>query len=231
MSFQGNGPVGLIQAITNDKGLIRGLAGNPDANLPIRADGKLDVGGLVGQGVVTVVRSHPELPQPYTGIVPINSGEIAEDLAFYLANSEQTNSALALGVSVHRDGSVESAGGFLIEVLPNASEESVTALEESLRSIPTMTQMLIQGYSASDVAEKVLGSLGISDESNVLVPEYGPCGPEVIKRKMLGALAALGEDEVQRIIREEGALNVRCEYCQESYDFTEDEVMGEMTRC
>lgn len=220
--------MGLVQAITNDEGLVRGLAGDPTANLPIRADGKLDVGRLIGKGVVTVVRSHPELPQPYTGIVPINSGEVAEDLAYYLANSEQTNSALALGVSVKQDGSVESAGGFFIEVLPNASEESVTALEESLRTIPTMTQMLVEGYSASDVAEKVLGSLGISDESSVLVPRYGPCGPETIQKKMLGALAALGKDEVQRILREEGTLNVRCEYCQESYDFTEDEVMEEM---
>lgn len=226
MSIQGKGEVGLIQAITDDRGLVRGLIGNPAANAPIRGDGKLDVGKIVGKGVVTVVRSRPGQSMPYTGVVPIYTGEIAEDLAYYLVSSEQTKSALALGVSVRRDGSVESAGGFLVEVLPDASESTVDYLENVLRSVDTVTHMLNLGYTTEGIAEKIVGPLGLSDSSTVLSPRYGPCGKEENEKRMLSILRALGKEEIDQILEEEGKFEIRCEYCNEAFEFNEYDLKG-----
>lgn len=226
VSIQGNGAIGLIQAITDDQGLVRGLVGNPAANAPIRGDGKLDVGQIVGKGVVTVVRSRPGQVKPYTGIVPIYTGEIAEDLAYYLVSSEQTRSALALGVSVRRDGSVQSAGGFLLEVLPDASDSTVDYLEDAMRNVPTVTNMLSSGYSTEDIAEKIVGPLALSDSSTVLSPRYGPCGKEDMEKSMLSILAALGKEELDRILEEEGKVEIRCEYCNEQFEFDEYDLKG-----
>ncbi|GMH43645.1 hypothetical protein BSKO_11567 [Bryopsis sp. KO-2023] len=228
VSFQGDGEIGVMQAIADDKGMIRGRVGNPAANAPIRGDGKLDVGRIVGKGVVTVVRSRPDLPQPYTGIVPIHSGEVAEDLAYYLMNSEQTNSALALGVAVNTDGSVRSAGGFLIEVLPSASEKTISCLEETLRGIPTVTDMLNDGLSSGEIAGKLLDGLGDSEDATVILPKFGPCGPEELEKNMLRVLALLGEKEVKDIMETEGKLEVTCEFCNESFQFTEEQVLAEL---
>lgn len=114
--FQGRGPLGTMRCMGDSSGQVRGYVQNPTANAPLRPDGKLNVGGIVGSGVLSVVRSHPSWKEPYNGLVLIKTGEIAEDIAHYLAESEQTNSAIALGVLMNREGGVSAAGGYLVQV-------------------------------------------------------------------------------------------------------------------
>lgn len=114
--FQGRGPLGTMRCMGDSSGQVRGYVQNPSANVPLRPDGKLNVSGIVGNGVLSVVRSHPSWKEPYNGLVLIKTGEIAEDIAHYLAESEQTNSAIALGVLMNRDGGVSAAGGYLVQV-------------------------------------------------------------------------------------------------------------------
>lgn len=126
VTFNGRGELGFLTAIADWKGNVKGMCQNPLADPPLKSSGKLDVASAVGKGVLSVIRSIPYQKEPYTGVVPINSGEIAEDLAYYLAESEQTQSALGLGVSLEKDAGVKAAGGFLISVLPFAEEETLS---------------------------------------------------------------------------------------------------------
>ncbi|CAD7696082.1 unnamed protein product [Ostreobium quekettii] len=230
ISFTGDGPSGVVQAIANDSGLVRGRIGCPSANLPLRGDGKLDVGGLIGQGVVTVVRSGPLRPQPYSGIVPIATGEVAEDLATYLAKSEQVNTALALGVAVNRDGSIRSAGGFVVQVLPNASDETLDTLEGTLARIPTVTDMIHDGLGPADMAEALFGGIGVAPGAVALTPRYGPCNPDRILRDLPQVLAAMGEEEVRKVLDEQGCIEARDEFCNECVQVGPEEVLSQLEK-
>eukprot|EP00199_Chlamydomonas_sp_CCMP681_P006711 CAMPEP_0119109012 /NCGR_PEP_ID=MMETSP1180-20130426/16775_1 /TAXON_ID=3052 ORGANISM="Chlamydomonas cf sp, Strain CCMP681" /NCGR_SAMPLE_ID=MMETSP1180 /ASSEMBLY_ACC=CAM_ASM_000741 /LENGTH=282 /DNA_ID=CAMNT_0007094705 /DNA_START=175 /DNA_END=1023 /DNA_ORIENTATION=+ len=224
VTFRGDGPLGSIQAIADTRGNVKGKVGNPKADPPLRGN-KLDVGAAVGKGVLAIVRSHPLEPQPYTGMVPIISGEVAEDLANYLVDSEQTNSALALGVSINKDCSVRSAGGFLVQILPFCSDETVAQLEQNLAGLPSMTTMLNSGMTVLDVTEKILEGLGVAPGSQTITPRFGPCESESLKERMVRAVVALGEKEVKSIVEEQGHVEVTCDFCSETYQFTEEQMM------
>ncbi|KAK9803149.1 hypothetical protein WJX72_002817 [[Myrmecia] bisecta] len=225
VTFRGDGIINGIQVIANATGRVKGKVGNPLADPPLRGDGKLDVGRAVGKGVLAVVRSHPLAERPYTGMVPIETGEVAEDLARYLVDSEQTNSALGLGVSIQRDASIRAAGGFLIQVLPFASDETVGQLEANLRGLPSMTQLLHDGNSPADITAKILAGIGVADSAFSLMPEFGPCEAEDLKERMKRAVALLGEAEVKQILEEQGKIEVTCEFCKDTYQFQEEEVL------
>jgi molecular chaperone Hsp33 len=200
--FNGRGELGTLTAIADWKGNVKGLVGNPRADPPLRADGKLNVAQAVGKGILSVVRSIPYQKEPYTGVVPIHSGEIAEDLAYYLADSEQTQSALGLGVSLNRDGSVKHAGGFLISVLPFAEEETLQQLESNLTGLSSVTEMLGSGMSPEQIAERLVQGLGLSEGSSHLVPRYGPCEINDLKQRMKNAVSTLGRAEIESILKE-----------------------------
>lgn len=225
IQFKGDGPVGGILAISDTRGNVKGKVGNPSADPPLRTDGKLDVGAAVGKGVVAVVRSHPLQPNPYTGLVPIVSGEIAEDLANYLVDSEQTNSALGLGVSINRDCSVKSAGGFLIQVLPFCSEETLSLLEANLAGIPSVTQMLNSGMTPQDITDKILNGMSGGPGEAALQPRYGPCDEASLRERMVRAVASLGAEEVRDIYKQEGKIEVTCDFCAQTYQFTDAEIL------
>ncbi|GFR50554.1 hypothetical protein Agub_g12828 [Astrephomene gubernaculifera] len=222
--FQGDGPAGSVLAIADTRGNVRGKIDNPAVDPPLRPDGKLDVGAAVGKGVLAVVRSHPLQPQPYTGLVPIVSGEVAEDLASYLVDSEQTNSALGLGVSLDRECRVKSAGGWMIQVLPFCSEETLARVEANLQALPPISTLLNEGSSAADITARILEGLGVAPDAESIVPTYGPCDEETIKGRMLRVLASLGKEEVADIIRTEGKLEVTCDLCAQTYLFAQQEV-------
>ncbi|CAK0779921.1 hypothetical protein CVIRNUC_004889 [Coccomyxa viridis] len=225
VTFKGDGILGGIQVISDVHGNVKGKVGNPAADPPLRPDGKLNVGGAVGRGVLAVVRSNVAQDKPYTGLTEIKSGEVAEDLAAYLADSEQTNSALALGVSISRDASVRAAGGYLVQVLPFASEETLSQLEQNISAAGSVTDMLHGGSTARDITARLLEGLGMSDASFSLQPRYGPCEAESLKGRMKRAVALLGEKEVQSIMEREGKIEVSCEFCRETYSFGEQEVL------
>ncbi|KAG2493784.1 hypothetical protein HYH03_008004 [Edaphochlamys debaryana] len=224
ITFQGNGLAGSVLAMADTRGNVKGKVGNPNADPPLRADGKLNVGAAVGKGVLAVVRSHPLEPQPYTGMVPIVSGEVAEDLANYLVDSEQTNSALGLGVSLDRHCNVKSAGGWLVQILPFCSEETLEQLEKNLTTMPSVSAMLNDGLTAADITARILAGLGMISEEGNMVPRYGPCEEGPLKQRMVRAVAALGRQEVADIIKTEGKLEVTCDLCQQTYHFSQDEV-------
>ncbi|KAI8470549.1 MAG: heat shock protein Hsp33 [Monoraphidium minutum] len=225
VSFKGDGVLGGAFAIADTRGQVKGKVGNALADPPLRPDGKLAVGDAVGSGVLSVVRSHPQQPVPYTGMVQIVSGEIAEDLATYMAESEQTNSALALGVAINRDCSVSAAGGYLVQVLPFCSEETLEQLEKNLTGLPSITKLLQSGATPQSITDLILEGIGCAGDPLTVAPKYGPCEADVLKVRMKRAVASLGPAEVKSIIEEQGKIEVTCELCNQAYHFTEDEVM------
>lgn len=225
ISFKGDGVLGGVFAIADTRGNVKGRVGNPNADPPLRPDGKLAVGDAVGSGVLSVVRSHPLQPQPYTGVVKIVSGEIAEDLATYMAESEQTNSALALGVAIDRDCNVAAAGGYLVQVLPFCSEETLERLEANLAGLPSVTQLLQSGAGPREITDRILDGIGAAGAPLSVAPRFGPCDAAELKQRMKRAVASLGAAEVKAIIEEQGKIEVTCEFCNEAYQFTEEEVM------
>ena len=225
VTFKGDGPIGQIIAISDNTGQVKGLVSNPNADPPLRPDGKLNVGAAVGRGFLTVARAHPQWKAPFTGTVEITTGEIAEDIAVYLQDSEQVNSAVAVGVSLDRELNIRSAGGYMVQVLPFASDETIEALERSISSLPSTTDMIADGLSAREMAEKVLGDLGSLPEiATESTPSYGPCCRDDLRGRMMRALASMGRKEVDSIIEEQGQVEMTCEFCKETIVFKEDEL-------
>ncbi|EFN52293.1 hypothetical protein CHLNCDRAFT_58899 [Chlorella variabilis] len=201
VTFKGDGPLAGLQVIADASGTVKGKVGNPAADPPLRPDGKLNVGQAVGRG------------------------EIAEDLARYLVDSEQVQSALGLGVSIAKDLSIRAAGGFLIQVLPFAEDETIAQLEENIAAAGSVTDMLNAGMGAGDITERLLRGLGGNDTGFQLQPRYGPCEPSDLQDRMRSAVALLGESEVRAIVAEQGKIEVMCEFCRETYAFEEEEVL------
>jgi molecular chaperone Hsp33 len=176
ITFRGDGPLGGLQCIAEATGVVKGKVGNPACNPPLRPDGKMDVGGAIGRGVLAVVRSLPFTSKgwqtPYSGLVPITTGEVAEDLARYFVDSEQTQSAIGLGVSIGRDLTVKAAGGFMIQVLPFAEEDTIAALEKNIGALGSVTAVLQEGASAREITNRLLEGLGAGDEGFSLTPVY-----------------------------------------------------------
>ncbi len=219
IQLRGDGPLGVVTVIADSEGGVRGFVGNPAADLPARA-GKLDVGGAVGKGIVTVVRYHPSWREPYSGIVPIVSGEVAEDLAGYLLESEQKPSAVALGVYVGSDGSVEAAGGFLVQALPDADDEALAVLEANIRSLPSPTEMLRADVDADGIADRVLAGLGSRERHRSEPRFFCRCDRD----RVLRAVTLLGRDEIRDIAAKGETIEVRCEFCAERYVVEADDV-------
>lgn len=229
ITFKSQGELSELQAIATADGQVKGKLNNPSADPPLRSDGKLNVGGAVGPGFLAVVRHHPLQQQPYTGMVPLTSGEVGEDLAVYLADSEQQNCALGLGVSIDRNSAVLAAGGFLVQVLPFASEATVSELEANIAALPSVSEMLAQGLTARQICSKVLGSLeSTTDEGFQLLPKYGPCDAEELQTRMKRAVAALGEKEIADIIAQEGKLEVTCEFCKSTFVLDHEQILRGM---
>ena len=160
LQLLGDGPCGGITVTSDCMGHAKGFAAHPQVDLPPRADGKLDVGGAVGSGILRVMKDIG-LKEPYVGTVALRSGEVAEDLTYYFAVSEQTPSSVALGVLVDRDCSVKCAGGFIIQLMPGASDEIIDALEANLSSLPPVTAMLSEGLIPEEILERVLSGMDV----------------------------------------------------------------------
>jgi molecular chaperone Hsp33 len=219
LSFRGDGPLGSVTAIATSLGRARGFVGNPDTHVPPRGN-KLDVGRAVGKGLLAVVRSAPAWREPYRGIVPLASGEIAEDIAQYLRDSEQVAAAVALGVLVANDGDVAAAGGFLVQVLPGAREEVVATVERNVVALPPPTEMLRAGLRPDEVVDRLLAGLGSRDRHRSEPAFACGCGRE----RALRTVILLGRDEIRELVARREDLEVRCEFCAERYLLAADEV-------
>lgn len=219
LRMNGKGPAGSLIAVADSFGNVKAYIQNPVVEIPLNKYGKLDVRGTVGiDGTLSVVKDLG-LKEPYVGQVPIVSGEIAEDITNYLATSEQVPSVCALGVLVNPDLSVKNAGGFLIEVLPFASDDVIDVIEENIKTMQSVTAMLESGLSCEDIALKALAGL----EPNVLDDFEVQYKCDCSKERVKTALVSLGQDELLQMAEEENT-EVVCHFCGKVYNFSSDEI-------
>ncbi len=219
LKLEGGGPVGKIIVEADSDGCVRGLVGNPSADVPPR-NGKLDVSGLLGtKGVLTVMKD-VGLEEPYQGIVRIRTGEIAEDIAYYLSESEQVPSAVALGVFVEPDGHVSAAGGFLIQSLPPSDEPVLEKLETNIGKLPRVTELIRGGKKPEDVLAGIFAEIDCRTLEKRDLSYCCPCNRERIER----VLISLGCDELLQLKTEQEETRVTCEYCRTEYKFDRQEL-------
>jgi molecular chaperone Hsp33 len=221
--MNGNGPTGTLLAVADSYGNVKAYVQNSIVELPLNQFGKLDVAGAVGKdGNLTVIKDLG-LKEPYSGQVPIISGEIAEDITNYLAVSEQVPSVCALGVLVNPDLTVNVAGGFLIQVLPFASDEVITTIENNIKDIPTMTKLLSDGKSAEEIGLMLLEGLNPNVLDNFEVSYKCDCSKERVEK----ALISLGKKDLEELAQDP-VTTVDCHFCNKKYSFTSEEVRGLM---
>lgn len=221
VEIRGDGPLGKIVADANAAGDVRAYATNPGVHLPLNAKGKLDVAGAVGAGTLYVTKDL-QLKEPYHGMVPLVSGEIAEDFAHYFVQSEQVPSAVSLGVIVEPDQSVQAGGGLIIQAMPDADEQLLSTVEKRLRSLQSVSRMVTMGMTPVDMIEAVFHGLDISLLDEQQLHFHCPCSMERYSR----ALIALGPAELQSIIEEQGEAELVCNFCTDTYEFTKDELQN-----
>ena len=226
LQIKGGGPIGAIVCVSDPEGNVRGYVYEPKVPLVEKYPGKLDVGATVGtEGTLTVIRDL-QMKEPYVGSVPLVSGEIGDDVTAYFAQSEQTPTACALGVLVDTDCSVKVAGGYLLQLLPGAPEETIDKLEEGIRRAGAVTAMLEQGMTPEDILGQVCGDLGILFMETTEVAYKCYCSRERVE----AALVSIGEKELTQIIEEGKTLPVECQFCDTVYEFTPDDVRQMLTR-
>ncbi len=220
VQLKGNGPIGVMIATANNKPIVKGYATNPVVEIPLNEDGKLDVGGAVGhEGYINVVKDIG-LKDPYVGISPLVSGEIAEDFANYFVNSEQRDSAVALGVLVDKRG-VRASGGYLINPMPDATEEEISKVEQSIFKAGAMSRMLDENLTLEEIAKKITGDENVQVIEDRIVPEFR-C--DCSKEHMQDALTTIGKEELEDIIEKEGKAELVCHFCNKVYQFNKEEL-------
>lgn len=217
--IKGGGPIGTILTSSNANGIVKGYVTNPDVEVENYANGKLNVAGAVGnQGTIRVIKDLG-LREPYNGEYEMVSGEIAEDLTYYFTVSEQTPSAVSLGVLTRAD-EVEEAGGFIVQMMPDASEETISTIERNLTGIQSITQMLSQGLTPEDMMNIILKDLEPSILDKLEVGFECDCS----KDRVAEVFAAIGKKELKAIIDEDKGAEVGCQFCESKYSFSEDEL-------
>jgi molecular chaperone Hsp33 len=217
--LNGNGPAGPVIAVSDSEGNVRGYISEPIVEIPLNSKGKLDVAGAVGTDGTLTVMMDLGLKEPYIGQVPIVSGEIAEDITAYYAQSQQTPTVCALGVLVNPDLSIRAAGGFMIQLLPTADDDTITKVEECIQGIPPVTNMLTSGLTPEKICRSVLKSFDL-DLLDEFSPEYRcDCSRERFAR----GIASLETGELEEMAEEE-FTEVQCHFCNKKYRFTSAEI-------
>ena len=225
IQIKGNGPVGVIVSVCEleslKKASIKLYLDHPNIEIPLKSNGKIDVGGAVGKnGYINVIRENEITKGKYNGLIPLVSGEIAEDFAEYFAKSEQKPSAVGLGVLVNKDG-VKRAGGYIINPLPNCEEEIICKIEESLKNTKPISEMLDDGLTLEEIAKKVTGDENIEIlEEDLDVSYKCTCNKDRIETGII----SLGKAEILKIIEEDGKLEATCQFCNRKYQFNKEEL-------
>lgn len=222
VQVNGDGPGGKIMADANGRGEMRGYITNPHVSLELNDKGKLDVRGVVGtNGTITVIKDL-NMREPFSGQVPIVDGELGMDFTYYLAVSEQINGAVGVSVLVNPDETVRAAGGFMIQLLPSASEATISEIERRISEIPMVSKLIDQQEQPRDILNRLLG------EENIRVLEEMPvkfhCG--CTRERFSAGLMSIGVDDLQHLIDEDHGAEVVCHFCGEKYHFDEEELQG-----
>ena len=218
LQIKGDGPIGGLTVTADRNGHVKGYANVPDVILPANAQGKLDVGGAVGAGVLSVIRDMG-LKDPYVGQTDLQTGEIAEDLTYYFATSEQVPSSVGLGVLMNKDNTVRQAGGFIIQLMPFCDEKVIEKLEQRLAEVNSVTAFLDEGLTPEQILEKLLGDMDLVINDTVPTQFYCNCSRERVSK----ALIAVGRKELNEMIQEAKPVELKCHFCNSAYEFsTED---------
>lgn len=226
IQLNGKGETGpLVSVIRRDEGkiFVKGYISNPLVELPLKENGKLDVGGAVGtNGYLNIIKENEITKQGYNGLVPLVSGEIAEDFASYFATSKQVPTVLALGVLVNKDG-VKSSGGYMINLMPDATDEEITKIEEAVSKAPTISEMLADEKSLEEIIKIVTGDENAEIiEDNLIIGYKCDCSKEKFERGII----SLGKEEVQEILDEDGCANTKCHFCNKEYFFSREDLQS-----
>lgn len=219
VQIQCSGPAKGLTVTANSKGEVKGFPMAADVELPPNAQGKLDVGGALGLGVMSVIKDMG-LKEPYVGQIALQTGEIAEDLTYYFATSEQIPSAVGLGVLVDKDLSVRQAGGFIIQLMPFTSDEVVEKLEKKITEIASVTEMLEDGKTPETILEEILGEFGVEITDKMDAAFRCDCS----KKKVSRAIATLSKKDLDDIIGDGESIEVKCQFCNKAYEFTVEEL-------
>lgn len=221
IELKGNGPIGKMITVANYNNEIKACIENAKVDLPLNEDGKLDVGAAVGvQGYINVIKDIG-LKEPYIGIVPITSGEIADDFANYYVKSEGQQAAVALGVLVNKDG-VKAAGGYLIKPMPDATNEDISNIEQAIFKSGAISKMLDKGLSLEEIAKQITADENIKQIGEQIIPKYRcDCSKEKFER----GLISLGKQELENIIKTQENIETTCQFCNKKYEFTKNEII------
>lgn len=220
LRVSGSGPIGSLIAVSDSNGDVRGYVTNPVVELPLNEKGKLDVGNAVGKDGSLYVIKDLGLKEPYNGMVPLVSGEIAEDITAYYALSEQTPTVCALGVLVNPDLTVSCAGGYIIQLLPAAEEKTIDKLEESIKDIDSVTKMLSSGMTPEDIVKRALSKF----ETEVLYTQEIEYKCNCSRERVENALIAMGKEELESMADEMDEATVECHFCDKVYTFSHQEL-------
>lgn len=220
LQFKGGGPLGTVLAVSDNEGCVRGYVTNPHTDLPLRPDGKLDVGGAVGhEGTLTVIKDL-HMKEPYVGTIDLLGGEIAEDVAGYFVESEQIPTACALGVLVDRDQSVKSAGGYLIQLMPGADEDTIAKVEGGVMAAGPVSAILEQNDDPEVLLRTVMSDFDLKILETCPVSYKCYCSRQRVER----ALISLGKPELEQMLAEQGGCQLTCQFCDAVYDFSADDL-------
>ena len=220
LQIKGGGPLGTVLAVSDNEGNVRGYVTNPQVELPLRADGKLDVGGAVGhEGTLTVIKDL-HMKEPYVGTIDLLGGEIAEDIADYFVESEQIPTACGLGVLVDRDQSVKAAGGYLIQLMPGATEDTIVKVEGGIMAAGPVSALLEQDPDPEKLLREVMSDFELKILETQPVAYKCYCSRERVER----ALISMGRKELEDLLREQGGCRLSCQFCDTVYDFSADDI-------
>ena len=219
LQIKGDGPLEGELVTADCKGRVKGYVFNPHVDIPPKSPEKLDVGGAVGKGFLTVIKDLG-LKEPYVGKTELISGEIAEDIAYYYATSEQVASAVALGVLVDKDTSIKEAGGFIIQLMPGVSEEIISKLEFRINTIPYITELLSMGDTPESILNLILGDMDLKIIDKIPTEYFCGCSRERVEK----ALLAIGEKDLQQLFEEDKKAELSCHFCNKVYNFDENDL-------
>ena len=219
LMMKGDGPINGVTVTADSKGNVKGYVGNPNVLIPANYAGKLDVGAAIGYGTLTVIKDMG-LKEPYVSQVPLGTSEVAEDLTYYFASSEQVPSAVGLGVLMSKDNTVKQAGGFIVQIMPFADEEVINKLEERVNNISSVTEMLEKGMTPEDILKEVMGDMDVEFTDKIETGFVCNCG----KEKIAKALASISKKDMDEIINDGKEIEVKCDFCNTTYKFSVEEL-------
>ena len=226
LQIQGDGPLQGITVTADSCGRVKGYVGNPEVIIPANAKGKLDVAGAIGNGILNVIKDMG-LKEPYSGQVALQTSEIAEDLTYYFATSEQVPSSVGLGVLMEKDNTVKQAGGFILQLMPFTEEAVISRLEENLKKVTSVTQMLEEGCTPEKILEILLEGFDLEFNETAPTQFYCNCTRQRVER----ALISIGKKDIQEMIDEGKEIEMNCHFCNKHYKFSVEDLKRILKEC